>query len=300
MDALQPASGKRFIDATVGLGGHAEAILVRSAPLGQLLGLDADPQALRLARERLEPYRERVRLEQAWHVELEEVARAHGFGQVAGILLDLGVSSLQLDDPARGFSFQQEGPLDMRMGPDAERTAESIVNTWPEKEIARVLYEYGEERYSRRIARLIVAERPLESTSELAELVARAIGRRGRIDPATRTFMALRIAVNDELNSLSVALEQALSLLQPGGRLAVIAFHSLEDRIVKRFMRREARDCVCPPRIPRCVCEHEAKLAVLTKKPIRPTEQEVEMNPRSRSARLRVAERLGERTSDAR
>jgi 16S rRNA (cytosine1402-N4)-methyltransferase len=230
---------------------------------------------------------------QGRHQDLADIARQHGLSQVQGILLDLGVSSLQIDDPERGFSFQTEGPLDMRMGPEVERTAEEIVNSWPEEELSRIFYEYGEERRARRVARAIVARRPLRNTRELAELVAGVVGYAGRIHPATRTFQALRIAVNDDLASIESVLPQATELLAPGGRLVVISFHSLEDRIVKQFILCESRDCVCPPHIPQCVCEHVASLRRLTKKPVRPTEEEIERNPRSRSARLRVAERLG-------
>ena len=293
MQGLEPRSGGRYIEATVGLGGHAQGILERSSPDGRLLAVDRDPEALRHALEKLSAYRHRVVFVQAQHVNLGEVARQKGFGRAEGILFDLGVSSLQLADPRRGFSFKEEGPLDMRMGPDAEVTAEDIVNTWPEKKLARIIYEYGQERYARRVARAICARRPLHTTLELASLVARSVGHGGRIHPATRTFQALRIAVNGELDSLRSALPQALDLLAPGGRLAVTSFHSLEDRIVKRFMIRESSGCICPPYVQQCVCGHEATLKRLTKKPIRPTEEEVARNPRSRSARLRVAVRLG-------
>jgi len=292
MHWLDLGPGKTYIDATVGLGGHAKGILERCSPDGHLLALDEDPQALGYAQERLAKYRERVVLIQGLHANLGQLARAHGFPQVDGILMDLGVSSLQLDDPERGFSFREQGPLDMRMGPDLDVTAEEIVNSWPEAELARVIYEYGEERFSRRIARSICAERPILSTRELADLVSKAVGHRGRIHPATRTFQALRIAVNGELDSLESVLPQAVDLLRPGGRLLVIAFHSLEDRIVKRFLVRESKDCICPPRLPQCVCGHVATVKRLTKKPIRPTCAQVAANARSRSARLRVAERL--------
>jgi 16S rRNA (cytosine1402-N4)-methyltransferase len=215
-----------------------------------------------------------------------------GFEQVDGILMDLGLSSRQLADAQRGFSFSQEGPLDMRLDPTTGPTAADLVNSLNESELARILWEYGEERHARRIARRIVASRPIGSSGQLADLVARTVGRREKIHPATRTFQALRIAVNQELTALDEALPQARDLLRPGGRLAVIAFHSLEDRLVKRFYRRESSDCVCPPEAPFCVCEHEATLRLVTRKPIRPTESEIEQNPRSRSARLRVAERL--------
>jgi 16S rRNA (cytosine1402-N4)-methyltransferase len=296
LEALAIAPGKAFIDATVGLGGHAAGILERSGPDGLLMGLDADPRAQELARARLAPYGARVSMVQGRHDDLGRLARQHGFAQVHGVLLDLGVSSLQLDDAGRGFSFREDGPLDMRMGPDRTLTAAEIVNTWEEEDLAHVIYTYGEERYSRRIARAICARRPFRTTQPLADLIAQVLGRREKIHPATRTFQALRIAVNDELGSLERVLPQARDLLAPGGRLVVIAFHSLEDRIVKQFIQSEARDCVCPPRAPVCVCGHRATLRAITKKPLRPSEAEIASNPRSRSARLRVAERLGEAT----
>ncbi|MHB0856679.1 MAG: 16S rRNA (cytosine(1402)-N(4))-methyltransferase RsmH [Anaerolineae bacterium] len=289
---LGPRPGGRYIDATVGLGGHAHGILERSAPTGKLMALDRDPQALAVARERLAEFGERVTFVQGLHEELGRLAVQAGFAHVDGILLDLGVSSLQLDDPERGFSFREDGPLDMRMGPDAETTAEEIVNTWPEQELARVIYEYGEERHSRRVARAIVAGRPWRGTRALADRVAAVVGYSGKIHPATRTFQGLRIAVNDELASLEAVLAQTVNLLEPGGRIVVIAFHSLEDRLVKQYFRREARDCVCPPSVPVCSCGHRATLRVLIRKPIQATETETAQNPRSRSARLRVAERL--------
>ncbi len=289
---LAPRPGGRYVDATVGLGGHAEGILQRSAPDGRLLGIDADPQALALARERLAPYGERVILAQGRHVELAQLARAYGWDGCQGVLMDLGVSSLQLDDPQRGFSFREPGPLDMRMDPEGALTADEIVNQWPEQELARIIYAYGEERYARRVARAIVAARPLRDTAQLAEVVARAVRSSGEIHPATRTFQALRIAVNGELDSLEQALPQALEILAPGGVLVVIAFHSLEDRIVKQFIAREARDCLCPPKLPQCVCGHVAQVEILTKKPLGPSDQERAQNPRSRSARLRAARKL--------
>jgi 16S rRNA (cytosine1402-N4)-methyltransferase len=292
LDLLNPQPGGAYLDATLGLGGHAQGILERSAPDGRLLGMDADPQALAIAQERLAPFGERVTLAQGRHVELAQVAAAHGLREFQGILMDLGVSSLQLDDARRGFSFREAGPLDMRMDPDGALTAEEIVNTWPEQELARIIYAYGEERYARRVARAIAAARPLHDTTELAAIVARAVRTSGGIHPATRTFQALRIAVNGELESLEQALPQALGLLAPGGVLAVIAFHSLEDRIVKQFLVRESRDCICPPRLPQCVCGHVAQLERITKKPIGPSEQEREANPRSRSARLRAGRKL--------
>ena len=224
---------------------------------------------------------------------LGQVAGSLGFDQVEGILLDLGLSSRQLDDPERGFSFSKDGPLDMRLAPDSDTTAADLVNRLAEDELADLLWRFGDERRSRRIARAIVAARPLTTTVQLANLIERTIGHREKIHPATRTFQALRIATNDELGALAQTLPQARDLLRPGGRLVVIAFHSLEDRLVKRFLRQEARDCICPPEAPICTCEHRASLRILTRKPIRPRPEEVAQNPRSRSARLRVAERLG-------
>lgn len=292
VEGLRPAPGGRYIDGTVGLAGHARALLAASAPDGRLLAIDRDPEALAIARRELVEFGDRVTFARGQFRDLAELARRAGMDGCDGILLDLGVSSLQLDRPERGFSFREEGPLDMRMGPDAPTTAEEIVNAWPEEEVARLIGEYGEERRARRVARAIVAARPIRTTTELADVVARAVGRTRRIHPATRTFQAIRIAVNDELGSLEAALPQAVGLLRPGGRLAVIAFHSLEDRVVKRFIARESRDCVCPPRVPVCVCGHPATLTPITKKPVRATADEVARNPRSRSARLRIAERL--------
>jgi 16S rRNA (cytosine1402-N4)-methyltransferase len=224
---------------------------------------------------------------------LAEVARICDFVPADGILLDLGLSSLQLADPARGFAFMSDGPLDMRFDPTTGGpTAADLVNELSAEELATLLYQYGEERQGRRIAEAIVAASPIHTTRELAAVVEQATGRRGRIHPATRTFQALRIAVNDELAALEAVLPQAVEVLAPGGRLAVISFHSLEDRLVKRFLRRESRDCLCPPESPVCTCDHRATLRVITRKPVRPTADEIAANPRSRSARLRVAERL--------
>ena len=292
MTALQPASGQDLIDGTVGLGGHARGLLERTAPHGRLLGIDRDPEALDIARVELAEFGERAVLCEGEFRRLAALAREAGFGPVDGILLDLGMSSLQLGRPERGFSFQEEGPLDMRMSPQAELTAAEIVNEWPAEELAHVVYQYGEERHSRRVARAIVAARPLHTTRDLARVVARAVGRVPRgIHPATRTFQALRIAVNAELESLEEVLPQAVALLKPGGRLAVISFHSLEDRIVKQFVVRESKDCVCPPRMPVCVCHHVATLTRVSRRPLQATPEEVAGNPRSRSARLRIAER---------
>ena len=276
---LNVRRGGVYIDATVGLGGHAAAILEASAPDGRLLGLDADAQALAAARRRLEPFGERCRLEQAWLDHCAAAAARHGFSAVDGVLCDLGVSSLQLDDPQRGFSFQQDGPLDMRLGDEAEQTAADVVNYYEEADLADVIYRLGEERRSRRIARAIVERRPLETTGELAQIVQSAVGRgpRRRIHPATHVFRALRLEVNRELERLSGFLASARGLLAAGGRLVAIAFHSLEDRIVKRFIRAAGSG-------------DDAGFRSLSKKVIRPSADEIQRNPRARSARLRAAE----------
>jgi 16S rRNA (cytosine1402-N4)-methyltransferase len=296
--ALDP--GDHVVDGTLGGAGHAAGILQATSPDGRLLGLDRDPEAIDRARERLAPFGQRVVLVQSSFRELEAVARIHHFAPADGVLLDLGLSSFQLAAPERGFSFVKDGPLDMRFDPSQGPTAADLVNQLPVEELADILYRYGEEKPSRRIARAIVAARPLRTTRELAEVIARALGggrgrsrrRTRRLHPATRSFQALRIAVNDELGALEAVLPQAVGLLRPGGRLVVISFHSLEDRLVKRFFRRQARDCVCPPEQPICTCQHQATLRVLTRRPLRPDESEVARNPRARSARLRVAEKL--------
>lgn len=292
LDGIQPRPGGRYIDATLGAAGHAAGILAASRPDGELLGIDADPDAISFAGQVLGSFGDRVVLQVANFRHLREVALALGFGQVDGILMDLGLSSRQLADAERGFSFNQDGPLDMRMNRSQRETAADLINALPEAELAELLWRYGEERHARRIARVIVSSRPVSTTGQLADLVARTGGRREKIHPATRTFQALRIAVNDELEALNQALRQARDLLRPQGRLAVIAFHSLEDRLVKRFYQQEARDCLCPPEIPVCICEHRATLKVLTPRPVRPSAEEIARNPRSRSARLRLAERL--------
>lgn len=286
--------GQRYIDGTLGVGGHAEAILQTIAPDGQVLGLDADPVALNSARQRLAPYNDRVHLVNANFSQLATIAHSYDFVPVHGILLDLGLSSMQLGDAERGFSFQHEGPLDMRYDPSGPITAADLVNNLSQSELADLLYRFGEERRSRSIARAIVAARPVRGTQELADLVARAVGgRRGaRIHPATRTFQALRIAVNDELETLSSALSEATTILVPGGRLAVISFHSLEDRIVKNYLVQESKDCICPPEQLTCTCGHQATLRIITRKPIIASSDEINVNPRARSAKLRVAERM--------
>lgn len=295
---LAPERGGLFVDATLGLGGHSEAILSAS-PETRVLGIDRDREALRLAEERLAPFGARFRAVHANHRDIAWVVSEAGEESANGILADLGVSSLQFDTAERGFSFRHDAPLDMRMdaGGDEETAAELLARL-PEEEIARVIYEYGEERKSRRIARWIVERRErgeyLTRTTELAELVARAVGhKRGeRIHPATRTFQALRIAVNRELEGLGEFIETAVDLLQTGGRLAVISFHSLEDRVVKRTLRRLAGQCECDPRLPRCECGARRAVEILTRRPVTPANAEAEENPRARSAKLRACLKL--------
>lgn len=291
--ALDIQRGGRYVDCTVGGGGHAAAILEESSPGGQLLGLDADPRAVKLARERLKPYGRDVVLVNENFRYLENVCIRYGFRPVNGVLLDLGMSSLQLGGEGRGFSFRQDSPLDMRFSDAQPVTAADIVNTYDEPRLADVLHRYGEERRSRQIARRIVERRPLHTTSELARVVEQAAGgARGRIHPATRTFQALRIAVNEELENLELALDQGVNVLGTGGRIVVISFHSLEDRLVKGFFRREAQSCICPPGMPACVCDHSPRLKMVSRKATRPSPAEVRSNPRSRSARMRVGERI--------
>ncbi len=295
VSGLPIESGGHYIDATVGAGGHAREILEDSSPDGRLLGLDRDPAALQAAGEGLAEFGERFILVHASFAKLGDVARAHGFSPADGVLFDLGLSSLQLADAQRGFSFMSEGPLDMRFDPTSMGpTAADLINELSAEGLADLFYEFGEERQSRRIAAAVVEARPVHTTRELVEVIEGTVGRRrGRLHPATLVFQALRIAVNEELSALKVALPQAVGLLRPGGRLAVIAFHSLEDRIVKRFIRRESKNCVCPRELPICTCDHTATLRVINRKPVYPTREEMAANPRSRSARLRIAERRG-------
>lgn len=291
--ALDPKSPGHYIDGTVGAGGHSFGILQASAPEGHLLGLDLDLTALELARQRLAIFGDRAILRQASYTQLVEQMASLGWVEVQGILLDLGVSSMQLDDPQRGFSFQAAGPLDMRFNASAGLSAADLVNNMPEAELADLIWRYGEERNSRHIARAIVRARPIKTTRQLADLIARVSpSKTNRIHPATRTFQALRITVNDELKSVETVLPVALSALGAGGRLAVIAFHSLEDRIVKQFFHQESRDCICPPDQPICTCGHKASLIEITRHPIMATEAEIQQNARARSARLRVAQKI--------
>ena len=296
---LAPERGGLFVDATLGLGGHSEAFL-EASPQTRVLGIDRDREALAYARRRLAHFGSRCRFAHANFHELPQVLAEAGEREVSGVLADLGVSSLQFDSPARGFSFRHDAPLDMRMNAESdEEMASELLARLSEEEIARIIFEYGEERKSRRIARLIVerreAGRPVETTADLAELVARAVGRKrtDRIHPATRTFQALRIAVNRELEGLAEFIETSIDLLQPQGRLCVISFHSLEDRIVKRTLRRLSGHCECDVRAPVCSCGARRAVEILTRRPVTATDEEIEENPRARSAKLRAARKLG-------
>jgi len=293
---LQPKPGGIYLDGTVGGAGHSLLIL-ESAAGSRLIGLDRDPAALQEAGQLLQPFVERVSLHHVNFDQAAEVLHQLGIAVLDGMLLDLGVSSHQLDTPERGFSFLQDAPLDMRMNPLVGETAADLVNQVDEKELLRIFFEYGEERYSRRIVRAILRQREkkaIERTGELAELIRDAIpgGRRPtRIHPATRVFQALRIQVNDELGQVARGVEVGISLLKPGGRFVVISFQSLEDRIVKRLFRDQARGCICPPKLPICKCSQTPVVKVLTRKGIKAGPVEVEQNVRSRSAILRAIER---------
>jgi 16S rRNA (cytosine1402-N4)-methyltransferase len=291
---LQPQHGGLFIDATIALGGHASAILEAAGAGGRLLGIDRDAEVLDLAAHRLAKFRGQYELVHANFSDIQEIAALKGIEKVQGIIADLGVSSLQLESPDRGFSFRSEGPLDMRMDRQLDLTAAEVVNRYSERDLANLIFTYGEDRHSRRIARAIVKARPLRDTKALADVIAKSIPARGyqRIHPATRTFQALRIFVNDELARIPQFIRGASRLLASGGRIAVISFHSLEDRMVKGCFRSLSQDCVCPSGISPCRCGNQRVMSILTKRPVIPSEAELERNPRSRSAKLRVAERL--------
>lgn len=287
--ALQPRPRGRYVDCTLGGAGHAEALL-GSTPGIELLGIDADPAAVKAAAERLRNYDAILVNDNFDH--LERICEEHQFRPVDGILFDLGVSSFQLGEAGRGFSIRHEAPLDMRFSPDQKLTAADVVNQFNEQELAEILRKYGEEPNAKRIARAIVGSRPITTTSEVARVIERAVfGARGRIHPATRTFQALRIVVNRELEALESGLRQTIDLLRPGGRLAAISFHSLEDRLVKQFMVLESSGCLCPPEVIVCQCGHTPRLKLVSRKAIKPSSAEVKANPRSRSAKMRVAER---------
>jgi 16S rRNA (cytosine1402-N4)-methyltransferase len=297
MKLLAPERGGLFVDCTVGLGGHSEAIL-KSCPDSRVIGMDLDPAALAYSRQRLAPFGDRFRAFQANFRAISSILQQANERGPNGVLADLGVSSVQFDSPERGFSFRFDAPLDMRMDPTSGATAADLLQQLPESEIARIIFEYGEERHSRRIARRIIERReqgkPITTTTELADLVRHAAGghKRHQIHPATRTFQALRIAVNHELEGLGEFVESAVDLLIPDGRFAGISFHSLEDRIVKRELRKLSGHCECPPRMPVCSCGARKVVEVLTRRPVTPSDQELDENPRARSAKLRAARKL--------
>jgi len=294
IDLLNLEANKYVIDATLGLGGHSEEILKKIGPKGKLMAFDQDEANLKEAQTRLKKYEKQITFIHSNFEHLAEIASKHHF-QPGAILLDLGLSSPHIDDPERGFSFQKEGPLDMRFDKRQSQTAEKVVNNASEKDLADIIFHYGDERRSRPIARAIVLARkqtPIKTTTQLAEIIAATVKGKQKIHPATQTFQALRIYVNRELEVLEKVLEDSLKLLKKGGRLVVISYHSLEDRIVKNFFRDQTKNCICPKELPLCQCNFEKKLYILTRKPIIPTGIEVSANPRSRSAKLRAAQRL--------
>ena len=289
--ALGVRSGGRYIDCTVGEGGHSAGIRAAADPAPRLLGLDVDEEALSTAKRRLGGGTTLVR---GSYRELRRLAETNGFMPADGVLLDLGLSSLQVESGARGFSFLRPGPLDMRFDRSQELTAHYVVNEYGEEDLANLIYRLGEERKSRRIARAIVRARPIEDTVELAEVVRRGMGRQQRrqTHPATRTFQAIRMETNGELEAIEQGLLGAIEVLRPGGRLAVISYHSLEDRLVKRLLARESSSCICPPEAPACACDHRPRVRLVNRRVIRPSRSEMETNPRSRSAKLRAAQRI--------
>jgi len=294
---LNLRQGGTYIDCTLGGGGHTSEIIKRIQPGGRVIGIDQDPHALEAARKKLAPFKNCVVFVHSNFYRLKEIAAELGLGEADGVLFDLGVSSPQLDRGDRGFSYMHDAPLDMRMNPEEPVTAEELVNTLSEEELAGIIEQYGEERWARRIARFLVEHRrkgPIRTTGELVEIIKKAIPARARREgphPAKRTFQALRIAVNDELNRFAKTLEDAIDILKPGGRVCVISFHSLEDRITKEVFRDLARECVCPPELPVCRCEKRKQVEIITGKPVLPRDREIEVNPRARSAKLRVAQK---------
>ena len=297
VDFVKPREPAVIIDATLGLGGHSEAILETYTDT-RVIGIDQDPEAIAKATNRLFRFGERFTAVKSNFSTIKQVASDFNLDSVNGVIADLGVSSMQLESPERGFSFRSDGPLDMRMDPSSGETAADLLERLDEDDIANIIYRYGEERKSRRIAKLIVEKRdvgrPVQTTEELADLVERAVGRRGKekIHPATRTFQAIRIAVNNELGIIEKFITDSVDLIRPNGVLCIITFHSLEDRIVKQTFQRLSGKCLCPPRIPRCVCGSVKKVEIVTRKPLTPTADEIIENPRSRSAKLRVCRKL--------
>ncbi|ARU62287.1 16S rRNA (cytosine(1402)-N(4))-methyltransferase [Tumebacillus avium] len=298
VEALQPEPDHIYVDCTLGGAGHSGRILQASSPTGRLIAIDQDLTAIANAQNVLAPYEGRFTIVHSNFRRLEEIVAELGLEGVDGVLFDLGVSSPQLDEGERGFSYQHDAPLDMRMDKTQPFTAHDLVNTYSQDELAKILFEYAEEKWSKRIAEFIVRERakgPIESTGQLVDIIKAAIpaaARREGPHPAKRTFQAIRIAVNDELNVFAEAIQQAIRVLNPGGRVAIITFHSLEDRIAKLALQEAAKGCICPPQLPICQCSNEPKVKIITRKPIMPSEEELAHNPRARSAKLRIAEKL--------
>jgi 16S rRNA (cytosine1402-N4)-methyltransferase len=298
IESLQPRPGQTYIDGTLGAGGYVAAFVERVLPGGRILAIDRDPAAVALARQRFADRGDAVIPAHGDFADMESIAAEHNVSSVDGVVLDLGISSVQLDDPERGFSFRQSGPLDMRMDPQSGANAANIVNEWSEADLVALIRTYGDERFAPRIAAAIVrtrGQRPITTTAQLSEMVERTIPRRfwpKRIHPATRTFQALRIEVNHELESLNAGLQAAIRIIRPGGRLGVVSFHSLEDTIVKNALHVAAQNCLCPPQQTHCTCAHRASLLLLSRKAIKPDAAELATNPRARSARLRIAEKL--------
>lgn len=293
IDILEPQSSGKYVDGTVGAGGHAMGILENSQPSGLLLALDLDKQALQITKNKLAPYANRVIIKKGSYAQLTHHLHEIGWNCVNGVLLDLGVSSIQLDRAERGFSFQKSGRLDMRFDLDQEITAEELINTLNENDLKHIIHTYGEDPFYKKITSAIISNRPIRTTTHLAEIIDKSIGhRQSEIHPATRTFQAIRIAVNKELDVVHRGLMEAAEALCPGGKLLVISFHSLEDRIVKQFFKLESSDCVCPPRQPVCTCGHKASLRIINRKVIKPSLEEVNNNPRARSAKLRAVEKI--------
>lgn len=298
VEALQPEPDHIYVDCTLGGAGHSGSILQASSPTGRLLAIDQDLIAIANAKQVLAPYEGRFTIVHSNFRRLADIVAEQGLSGVDGVLFDLGVSSPQLDEGERGFSYQQDAPLDMRMDKTQTFTARDLLNTWSQDEIMKILYEYGEEKWSKRIAEFIIKERakaPLETTGQLVDIIKAAIpaaARREGGHPAKRTFQGIRIAVNDELNVFAEAIQQAIDVLNPGGRVAIITFHSLEDRMAKQALQEAARGCICPPELPICQCDNKPRVKVITRKPIMPSEEELAHNPRARSAKLRIAEKL--------
>ncbi|MCY4404224.1 MAG: 16S rRNA (cytosine(1402)-N(4))-methyltransferase RsmH [Candidatus Poribacteria bacterium] len=306
LDFIKPNSEGIYVDATIGLGGHGLWILQRSLPSGRLIGIDRDVDALAIAKKRLHSFKDRLSLIHGNFAQLQQLLELQSISKVDGVLMDLGVSSLQLDSPARGFSFQQSGPLDMRMDTQISISASDVINNSSPDKLIQIFREYGEERYAKQIVRKIVAvrsEQQITTTRQLADIIENvysnnakrskaSLHKRKSIHPATRVFQALRIEVNSELENLKLGVESAISMLKIGGSICIISFHSLEDRIVKQIYRKHAKSCICPPKTPVCICEHKKSLDIITNRPLVPSKSEIEANPRARSGKLRVAIRV--------